>query len=359
MPRPLPASPQMSVEQIEAHLKKESENYKNIEFTGAYKYPEFSAQEMYIKIQAANANLAALNLDRGITYLLPHDEKKLIAAAEESLAFLKDNFLCEKTQQSLAKQLGIYYAYYKGWCNEAKTKIILFIDHSENTLEYAQNFLHLAYAKALEENFHEEDDLQTAVVYLNTLAENKPISLPEEISILMEKGHAAFLLCLMNYRQSCLINPTVYLEPDAEFLLRAAAYLQQAIDYQTEALSKIEDNIELTTQVMSELTMSYRLASVIHYKRNDTAQTAEALKISQAIAIQVVANLPTIQAKGCLVRLAEIPDANARREFNNITLSAALNTGSTPVDAGMFSGNIQIPTPATTHTPPAPLPNPR
>jgi tetratricopeptide (TPR) repeat protein len=336
MPRPLPASPQPSLEQIEDLLSH-------------YLKPSVTAEEMYTKIQEANANLAALNLDRSIICLNPDHEERLIAAAETSLAFLENNQVCFATQQSLAKQLGIYYAYYKSLVKQAQTNFVIFMHNSnKDTLDEALSFLYLAYSNALKENFHEESHLLKAVQILDALAGITPMSFSELTPILVEKGHATFLLGLFNYRKSYLLNA----EDKASYLEKAAAFLQQAIHCQTEVLNNTEDDVELITQALYELTISHRLACVIHYKMNDRTKTAEALKNSLEIEEKAVSNIQLIAAKGCSVRVADLPDIKVRREFDNINLAATLNTGSTPTDAGMFHASIQIPT-ATANRPSA------
>ncbi len=328
MPKLLPATYPLTLDQVQQWL-------------GNFRNPQITADELLRELIAANKNLAALNLNRAVLYLQENEEAKVIAAAEDSLAFLSCYQLNFQTQQSLAKQLGIYYSYYRCDHKKAQAFFITFLRNIQQaTIEEAQAFMYMAYANSLQEDFHEDSHLQKACEIFAELDKNETLTPDDKNTILIEKAHTNFLLGLFHYRKSYLKAAEdkaacqVYLE-------NAADFMRQAIDCQDQALTTIDD-IDLKTQVLSELTYSYRLACVISYKMNDADKTAQALQKAQEFEMQAVAGLHQIQMTSFYLRNATIRDKYAV-EFANIQTSARLQTGSTANNLGIYRNSMPAP----------------
>jgi hypothetical protein len=316
MPRLLPVSYPVTLEQI----RERNARHTNI---------EMSAEDMFARINQANTHLAKLNLDRGALHIPEEDEVGIIKAAEQSLAFLQDYFLCFQTQNSLARQLGIYYAYHKSNNPKAQANFIV-MHYRTDTLEDAQAFMYSGYTNLLSSKFHDDSILTKANHQMLRLSENPPIDPMEKIDLLVDKSHTYFLLALTGYRK----NDLTPVAETGKLLETASECLQLAINHQTEALTLIDD-LDLKLQVLVELTNSWRLACVISYKLQDIFNRDSSYAKAEQYYAEMTTVYNLIKVNSPSVRIAQMQDKFVA-EFATIKTAIQLQTGSTTAIAGMY-----------------------
>jgi hypothetical protein len=328
MPRLLPFSAPVTLDQI---LQRNS-YYTDVDMT---------AEEMLTKINLANSNLAKLNLDRGTLHIPEQDEARIIAAAQQSLAFLQRYTMCFQTQNSLGRQLGIYFGYHKNDGKNASVNFLSFMHNNKlDSLGDAQGFMYSGYTNLLNSKSNDDSMLTKAQDQMNRLSQEHRLDNPAENNeLLADLGHVCFLLALTHYRK----NELAPLAESGKWLETAGLFLLKAINYQTEALTLAEtDDAQLP--MLLELTNSWRLACVISYKTQDIFDKDKTFEKSQEWFLKMTLIHNRVKETSPHVRVALIQDKFVA-EFFNIQTAIQLRTGSTPTIAGMYGAVRQ----ATSH----------